>query len=252
MSNIGPHKKHHKITILTAIWKRPKIVKIFLESYLILKAEVARKYPHIELNLVIVKSGGEKIPSYVTTCDYPNDNLVDKWNNGALACRGSDYVIMLGSDDIIHISYFDQVFHRILNGFEYIYVLDFYFFDTVSKKMLYWAGYEQNNNPNAYQRGAACGAGRVLSKRLMEELNWKPWQSERKIGLDTIMDINLRQLDYSYDGFSLKETNSFAMDIKGPISLTPFGQWGNTVFIDTRPTLKEWFDYKFIRKLLKL
>ena len=210
-----------RITIVTAIWKRPEINQIFYRSI-----DALRKNHRIEL--VVGRSEGETLPNYALAFDSPNHDLTGKWNGAALRSKDTtpDYVIFVGSDDILSESILEEYIKRAEKGIDYIYSTDWYFLDMPSKMGLYWAGYNKNFN-----RGDACGAGRMFSKRLMNLIGWRPWSNGYDHVLDTGMDHKLRQFDFTREGFSLKDTNSFALDLKSEQNMTPFERWDNSSYI---------------------
>jgi len=211
-----------KLAIITAAWKRHKLFEFFCEYYSVLK----QAHP---FELIVACSEKETLTLAQkyghTALMIENNPLYLKMNAPAMKARGSDYCLMIGSDDFItpkmlmwYIEKAQQTKH------DYIYPLDWYFFDTKTKKGLYWAGYRQKWNT-----GMACGAGRILSKRLMDKLNWQPWIKGYDHVLDTGMDKLLAKLQYSSMGFYLKKENLFSVDIKTDTNMTPFAKWDNTV-----------------------
>lgn len=224
-----------KITVLTARWKRKEVFRIFIENMKHLRQVFG-------IDLVIAgEENDELIPDWSTFVNVSNDNLTDKWNAGARTCRGSDYVIMLGSDDIMSDSLMYEYKKRMIKGIDYIYFLDCYFYHIHTKQGLYWAGYRQPVN-----RGHACGAGRVLSKRMLNAMDWEPWLRGYERVLDTGMDkkiaISLGD-NYTKQGFMLKDTDSFLLDIKSPTNMTPFMKWDNSEFINIKPYIEKHFNY---------
>lgn len=210
-----------KIAIVTSAWKRHKLFDLFCKYYSDLKST----YP---FELIISCSEKETISICKkyghASVMVENSPLFLKMNASAKMAKGYDYSIMIGSDDFIspkmllwYIDKFKATNH------DYIYPLDWYFFDTKTKKGLYWAGYRQKFNV-----GMACGAGRAISKKLMDKLNWQPWIKGYDHVLDTGMDKQLSKLSYTSMGFYLKKENIFSVDIKTETNMTPFANWDNT------------------------
>lgn len=229
---IGPFK----IAICTAVWKRPEIFKMFAEGFKKLGAGI---------ELIVAGSEGNISRELVLSCapeahyiEIPNDPLATKMNATTLKARdlGADYVICVGSDDIITPELLKVYIEYMRQGFDYIAVLDWYFYDTVTKKAAYWGGYIDG------RKGHTCGAGRVLSSELMAKWNWQPWEIKDSKVLDNSMQNKLKRTAHSAVTFSLKEKGVFAIDVKSSTNMTPFALWPNTKYIDVKQ-IKKHFPY---------
>ena len=173
--------------------------------------------------------------------EIPNDPLAVKMNSTVLLAKTLyvDYILGVGSDDIITPELMNLYKESMESRIDYIGVLDFYFYDTVSKKSSYWGGYRE-----AYRKGHLCGAGRLISKRLLDKWNWQPWEVRHNKILDTSIQEKLKHTPHTTKAFSLKENGIYALDIKSSTNMTPFMLWDNTEYIDTA-IIKEQFPYIF-------
>lgn len=210
------------ITFITAVWQRPEICKLFNYRFKELKKD-------FDVSLVV--AGSEKhsknyIPSQDIYVQVPNKPLIDKWNAATKAAStlNPDYLMLLGSDDLIGNSLIYKYHEPMSKGIDYIYLLDFYFYDVVSKKALYWGGYNADRN-----RGHALGAGRCFSKSLMNKVGWAPWAENYNYDhlLDQALDQKLQGIDYTKQGFKIG--NAFGIDIKSPVNMTPFAPWAGSI-----------------------
>lgn len=210
-----------KVAIMAPVWGRPEIFTLFCEGIKQLKGNII---------CVIAGSPGDRCKGiadkygfdYITV---PNQPLCQKVNAGALRCKvhNPDQVLMLGSDDIINQSLFDNYVN---SAADYQYLLDCYFYDTTTSLGLFWAGYNKTHN-----KGDACGAGRVLSAKLMDQLKWQPWGLGYDAVLDTGMDVALRRCNYTKRVMRLANTTDFLLDVKSSTNMTPFEQWDNSEYI---------------------
>src|SRR5690348_3910266 len=121
------------ITICTAAWKRPEVFKIWLNCWLSL-------YP--KPFIVVVGSEGdqcEEIAKSSTDVAYfqmPNTPVGAKWNYAHFMARNTcDYFLSTGSDDVMDQRMWGYYCH--FTG-ERLCLSDLYFYDTVSKKSIYW------------------------------------------------------------------------------------------------------------------
>ena len=232
-----------KITICTGAWKRPNLLDFFCRYY----ADLQKKFP---FELVVACSEKEAMSicqAHGHTCFMVvNEPLHRKFNAAVQAAKGSDYVINIGSDDFLtedFLRHYDGLFRE---GHDYITTLDWYFFDTKTKKGLYWKGYDKPHNT-----GKGCGAGRALSKHLLEEMNWKPWAAGYDKVLDTGMQVKLDAIPHKAHSFRLRDLGLFALDIKTEENMTPFDRWDNTTLFDGREMLDAYVP-EYTAEILKL
>jgi hypothetical protein len=221
-----------RFAIATAVQGRYKLYDLFCEYY----AEMKRV-----LDFDLFVSVSEDQTRIITNrwghtpLMVPNQPLWQKVNASAQASRNYDFTIFIGSDDFMTeqtLRYYIALFEQ--NKYEYVYPLDWYFFDTRTKRGLYWAGYNKEFN-----RGIACGAGRAFSKRAMGRMNYQPWIKGFDHVLDSGMDKQIRKLRLKSFGFKLKDMNLFAMDVKTANNMTPFAVWDNSFLIEGKRMLKE-------------
>jgi hypothetical protein len=139
---------------------------------------------------------------------------------------------MLGSDDIIGISLMQRYYEEMLKKTDYVYLTDCFFFDTRSKKSIYWGGYTRNFN-----KGKGAGIGRLISSKLLNRFNWICWPPGFDNVLDTGFDKQVEKTECSKVAINLKSEKLFALDIKSNQNMTPFSLWDNSEFVNSHETL---------------
>ena len=230
-----------KVAIVSAVWGRKEVFEMFAKgiNHLIENMD-------IEFHVIIAGSEWDESKKMVqkhgyTYIEIPNEPLATKHNSTTYACRnlGVDYILCLGSDDIISLELMKEYEIHMRNGVDFIGVTDFYFYDTVSKKSSYWGGYREK-----FRLNHTCGAGRVISNRLMKHWDFMPWENKHSKVLDNSMEQKLSEISHTKKIFSLKEKGLFGLDIKSSTNMTPFQLWDNTEFIDSQ-IIKEKFKYIF-------
>lgn len=228
-----------KIAICSAVWKRPAVFEMFAEGINVLETET-----DFEFQTFISGSEGVTSKKMVerrgfTYIEIPNDPLAAKVNAAVYAAQvfQPDYVLCIGSDDIITPDLMSVYEEYMRKGIDYIGVTDFYFYDLTSKKAAYWGGYRDEK-----RKGHTAGAGRLISKRLMNLWDWGPWENKDSKVLDNSMQNKLKTTPHTIATFSLKEKNVLALDIKSGTNMTPFKLWDNTTYIDTN-IIKTKFPY---------
>lgn len=151
---------------LIPIWKRPEITKICLQTL-----------QHFEQGILCIVSRTEDAELCrsldVPFCWYPNEQLGAKWNHGLFISRPMkwDYLVTLGSDDIIKESLFD--FYK---SEQDVLIMDkIHFIEVATGKA-------------SLTTRARVGAGRRISRKIIEKCNYKLWSPEKNRSLD--MDSN--------------------------------------------------------------
>lgn len=224
-----------RIAIVTTMWQRPEIFRIFAEQC----QHLQNKYG----NLDVIVTGSESHKSkhlaesygfhYI---EYANKPLGRKQNRSTIKAKalGVDYVICVGSDDLISDKLYEYYLSQFEKGIDFIAPLDCYFYDTVSGKGLYWGGYRGK------WQGMTCGAGRALSRNILNRLNWQPWYDELYSDvLDTGMDEKLKRVPHSRHTFKISTIkNAYLIDIKSSTNMTPFEKWDNSKYIRPETYLK--------------
>jgi glycosyltransferase involved in cell wall biosynthesis len=207
------------ISVVTGVWKRPEVFKLFA------KGIKAIPYP---LNVIVVGSEKHRSRKLVedegfTYIEHKNRPLSNKMNAAMQAAKGSDYVICMGSDDIISPDLFSLYYRYMVDGYEAIGLTDLYFYELETGKAIYWGGYSD------YRKGKTVGAARCISGEVLDWWEWKAWDDNLNKYLDSSMKLeglNLKKI-------SLKETNLLAVDIKSKTNITPFKLWDNSTYIDS-------------------
>lgn len=234
-STVNEAPERFKVAIITAMWKRPEVFKVFGQ----LTNDLIESVSEVDFCVFCVGSEGEMSRKLAesfgfTYIEHPNDNLSEKW--GACVERASKwsphYYLMMGSDDVMDAALFRRYLPYMHNGIDLIGVLDWYFYDMVSGDAIYWKGYRQ-----AHNRGMTCGAGRMISRALIDQMRLNPWRGNRRNkGLDTTMENNLRSVTHSRAAFIMGDgTNGLGVDLKSDTNINAFKEWDNCTRID--PTM---------------
>jgi len=227
-----------RIAIVTGAYKRHELLDLFCRYYQWLQQR-------IPFDLVVACSETQTkqiVRHYGHTAIMVNNHpLTRKFNMAAQHAAGADYCIMLGSDDFLSEATLRHYVNLFEQGYDYIGVLDWWFYNSLTGAGLYWKGYDTTAN-----RGHLCGAGRALSKRLMEAVGWQPWEPGYDKILDTGMDVRLARVEHTKHAFNLNDAGLFALDIKTEENMTKFAHWPNTVSVNSLKMLgqhlPEWRD----------
>lgn len=218
-----------RIVISTGIWGRFDVFEMFAKGV----KKLMHEFPHVEFITVVAGSEGKLSENVVkshgfTYIEVANNPLAAKFNATTLAAKSlsADYVLCMGSDDVIHPSLMELYIKYINEGYDYMGILDMYFWDTISNKCLYWGGYT-----DARRLNHTAGAGRVISARLMGKWGWTPWENRHSKVLDNSMQEKLTKVPHSAKLINIKTEGVYALDIKSDVNMTPFSVWPNSEII---------------------
>jgi hypothetical protein len=115
---------------------------------------------------------------------HENSPLGKKWNAGFMAAKkhNPDGCLFVGSSDWISDNWITHC-SKFMNDFDLIGKPDFYLLDYGKKfRMCHWAGYNDFR-----RRDEPIGIGRILSKRILDKMDWKPMQDKLESSLDWSM-----------------------------------------------------------------
>ncbi len=223
------------VSIVTGMYKRPEVFEMFARACSLLVESTEHT-----INLIVAGSEGKDSQELAEKHNFiyietPNNPLADKMNKPLQIAKelNSDYVFCLGSDDIITPKLFEYYLNKAEGGYDFIGVLDFYFYHLETKKALYWAGYK------GIRSGDTCGAGRMISRKILEQLDYKLWATLPNTRLDGSMQELLNNLDYSKHVFKLKDKGFIGIDLKTNDNITKFKRWPNSSYIDGK-VLEKW------------
>lgn len=217
------YKGDIKPCVVTGMWKRPEVFEIF-----------GKHYQEIGIDVIVAGSEGKVSKKQAEKFGFiylerPNQPLASKMNATIEEAMKRDYthVICVGSDDLLSKELIDEYIELIKRGYDFIGILDLYFYDMVSGKASYWGGYRDKSRVRH-----SAGAGRVLSRKILKTWNNKVWDDSLSQYLDTAMQNRLAASTLPQYVFSIKDKGLFAVDIKSDVNMTPFELWDNTSYID--------------------
>ncbi len=198
-----------KVVVLTEIWKRHKLFNIFINGF----NRIKRNTEH---ELILVTVGSEGINFSKNHIEHRNIPLSNKWQAGLKYAKSfnPDYVLMLGSDDLICSNLLDVYTYEMEKGIDLIGLTDCYFLDSRDLKFNYWVGYRN------HRIGESIGMARMLSKNILDKTNWNIWRNTINKGLDNEMMKTLRAVGFSEKIFNCKKEKIMALDVKSNINIS--------------------------------
>jgi tetratricopeptide (TPR) repeat protein len=237
-----------RVVFLTCTFGRTKVSEIYKQNLINLENRFQKKY--IFKNVIIDSENSnrelfaddERFEYY----NYSNQPLSNKWNFGCQMLRkiDFDYVIILGSDDIIDNNVFRLYDENMDKNFDVIGMLDVYLFDLKQLKAYYWGGY-----PKKHKRfGESIGMGRCLSKKILENLNYQLWENDLNKALDRSMMARIQSLSQSINissNYFRIQGVGIACDIKSDSNISKLED-----FLATSQLITDHNLYNYIKNLI--
>ena len=202
------------ILILTPVWGRPEILKIFLAGI----ERLRKSYPHIILLCIV--SPEDKYHDYLVdmiidvggeVCEFSNKHLGAKQNYGldfALKEFKFKYLMQMGSDDILNPGIFKLYEPYMKSGEKVFGVNNVYFYEYCSGDCIFVEDYNDNH---------PMGVARMYKyDSLLEVLNIhkkKLWPERSDDGMDGMSIKTLRSCGIKPLSIDIKET-PYVLDIK--------------------------------------
>ena len=202
---------------------RPKVFKLFCASMKRLRTQVGIDFP------VVCVSGIEDRK----TCDeygighiiQANKPVSRKFDTATKYMQklGVDYVIVMGSDDILSTSLLKSLISEMNKGISLIGIKELYFYGTEKQfkgKLLY------------IRLTTLAGVCRTIHRSILDKVDWMPWNADKGWGMDGLMMKRIRPYVTTQ---SIVEGKVF--DIKTRESLNHFSYWNSKIRQETPATV---------------
>ena len=208
----------NQIKIITYCHGRESVLQVFVNNLLALVP-----VPKV----IICGSGEDNCKSIVEAAgfeyiEYKNFPVGEKANfccSHAFEFDVTHYMIT-GSDDLISQRLWD--FYLNYKG-SYCGLKDLYFFCTESRKLIYWKGYLEEKRYFGYPIGSCL----LISRDLMEEVDFKPYKNESKWPREQDAHESIREFQ-DIELFGVNEVG-ISVDLKGG-GITRFDLWPNSEY----------------------
>lgn len=210
-----------KLCVISCVYQRPEITQIVFDYWKSIQEKTKNIF---DFTNIIVDSDSSNLKYFEKSTNfkyynYYNNPLSDKWNYAASLLKNEDfdYVLFIGSDDIMDEVVLKNYYNEMISGIDFIGLIDMYVFDYITSKSFYWKGYSEKSG----RFGETIGLGRCLSKNLITELNYTPWAYGFDRGLDGTMQKKLKSIiNIKKTSLVLKSIGGIACDIKSTKNIT--------------------------------
>ena len=202
--------------IITINHKRPQVLALWCAQIKRLRNETQCYIP------AVVVSGEEDKAIcdqyHVVHITQENKPVTKIFNRamGYMREQGMDYVLTLGSDDIISTVFLRNTFYLMETGVDLIGVWSFYFYCGHVRDRGKLVRLERANSKTF------LGIGRTVSSKVLDKCDWTLWDVEKNWGMDAIASKNLAK--YSITRAKVEGT---IVDVKTDVNLNSFRIWSN-------------------------
>lgn len=203
-----------KLLVYLAVWKRPEITELCFMGL-----NRLRQHPDFDIQVLAVVSEPEMIPlceKYNVHCvTHENQPLGKKKNFGLKAAKSFefDYLMEIGSDDLVLNELLDIYRDHILFGKGI--QKDFFGIKDVA--------YIESHSGicRRLQSNTRYGAGRMISRRLLENMDFKLWDDQKVRGLDNNSEWHIMKKGVGY--WQLKPGElPMVVDVKSDVNIWGF------------------------------
>jgi hypothetical protein len=172
--------------IITINHHRPQILRLFCASINRLRNDIGINFPVI----CVSEQEDETMCSQygIGHITYPNEPATEKWNQGMMYLKDLDldYVIIMGSDDIMSTECLRNIMFEMNNDVDLIVLKTIFVYDTDGK----YRGTLKRITTKGF-----FGVGKTINKRILDAVNWRPWEysAPRNWGMDSICSRNISE-----------------------------------------------------------
>ncbi len=247
-----------KIIILTCAYQRPAIFKIFLDNYAFLRKTLKNK---VDLEMIVAGSEEddtawdehcfEIVKNYegVVWLEHPNAPVGKKWNYTLEAVSKMYFyaLLILGSDDLLTPEFILKGISVLEEGYNFTGVKDMYVLNSEDGEMVFWEGYA------AARKGVSIGAGRMLTKELVEVAKFKLWDDNLNTSLDgSTMKILNATGAVKEKVFECSEIDRILLiDVKSAVNIWKYEVWAG-IPVDSSKMLPAFLPARVSKGLKKL
>lgn len=200
-----------RFAIITSNHGRPKTFALWCASMDRLRKDCG-DFP------IIVTSGAEDkqicLEHNITHITLPNIPVSKKFRTSLLASKpyNVDYVMTVGSDDIISTDTLKKFISKMEEDFDVITLQDIYFYANFAqyKDILVY-----------YHTEKPMGLCRTISKRVLDEIGWNMWPQNINKGLDFLARKTIEPKVKT----SAVIEDAKVFDVKGPTNINRFSCW---------------------------
>jgi len=211
-----------RVTLVTCVWQRRAVARAFW----CWAAWLRQSWDRLGIALDCVAGASDPLDADLARAagarvvSHPNAPLGAKFNAALQAARGSDGVLVMGSDDffcarVAH-AVADAVHRRASVGLQ-----DLYFADLPTGRMKYWRGHRPGRRETE-----PAGCGTFHPRAVLDALDWTLWDATRHKGMDHSRFARLAAVDAMPALLNVRAVGGFAVDVKNGTNLWAYHRCG--------------------------
>jgi hypothetical protein len=196
-------------TIIAPNYKRPQILEIWCAGIKRLREDIGYDFG------AVVASDVDDIEvcwKYgINHVIVPNKPITHKFNRACsiAGSMGSDFVIITGSDNLLSTSTLKNIMVQMEKGYDLIGVSDIYFYATDDA---------HKGTLTKLESTKMLGVAKCISSKVMDKVDWRPWNIPKNIGMDWVATQNIRP--HVETESTLKD--QFVFDLKSKQNINKF------------------------------
>lgn len=212
-----------RLGICTINHGRQKILHLYLAS-------IKRLRENVEDEIVVVVVSGEEDKDLCGRYDVhhitrPNKPTSVKWDVGCAWLREQEvnYVMILGSDDVVSTPLMLNILHEMRNGYSVIGIKEIFFYGTYGR---------YNGLLLRFICKKISGVAKTISKEIMDKIDWKICYIERNHGMDALITKRTRPHIKTE-----KIVEGICVDVKSEHNMNRISLWSQKVKTPSDPEL---------------
>ena len=201
------------VGIITVNYGRPKVLQLWLAMIKRLREDTQTYIPAVVVSEECDKAICNEYKVWHIT--HPNRPVTEKFNKALEYMRGQnvDYCMITGSDDNLSTGFYNKTLQFANQGIDYIGTTSLYF---------YAGDGQYRGRLVKLESKHTLGIGKTVSKRVLDQCDWRLWDVERNWGMDAIATRTI--IKYCK---SKALVDDMIVDVKSKVNLNSFNVWGN-------------------------
>lgn len=208
------------IGLICVNYGRPKILELWCKQIQRLRSDNGLYFP-----VAVVSDESDAVicnRNYITHIVHENNPVTSKFNRAFrfMQSIGVDYVMVLGSDDIVSTKYIQDTMVQMEKGIDLIGTNTIYF---------YCGQGSERGKLVKLDTPIMKGIGKTVSKRILDQCNWTLWNEAKNWGMDAIATKTIM----SYNP-SKSVIDGVVVDVKTKENLNSFRVFRNRPEVDNK------------------
>ena len=210
--------------IIAPNYGRPKILRLWCSQIKRLRKELDTYIPACIISEEEDKAVCDEY--FINHVTHDNHPVTAKFNRGCewVKKQGFDYMIIMGSDDIMSTDTLQRLMEDMNKGYQMIGINSIYFYGAEGShrgKLVHLKGER------------LLGTCKCIRRDILKEVNWKPWHREKSWGMDALVTQSIAPYVKSKSIIS----DTIVCDVKSKTNINFAGLWFQKIRIKSDPNI---------------